>query len=300
MEDLSSGLGDRCRYAISHQWFLMNFNKLTFALLSAMALIYTAKFDEPFWFDEHEIEVSATQLEALSKTELERDKQLDSLRKPLAIAERKLKTTSHKFREILFEYDNLLEQSLTLNQIKSLNFKRSQAAQKSGREKSDFMRRFASFLDAVSIYSEVSVFEGLPRATDKELAKLRKDHETIVFDGWPFYATPLRPNQSQIENLRSALTAYRDFRHHPKNTNGGKGCGGFHPDFYLRWGSKNQEYHVLICLGCNELKFVSPTAQTIFDFDNKAWQSFAHFAIATFQFHKEGIEKANESRMNQR
>ena len=189
------------------------------------------------------------------------DKALDSLRKPQSIAENELRKTNQKFRQILYKYDSLLEQSLTPNQLESLNQKRSQTTRKRANEIADFLRQFAIFLDAVSTSTNVEVFEGLPRAKPEELAEIKGDHQTIEFDGWSFYAAHLRPNQSQIEKLRSTFTDYQEFSHHPKNM--GKGCGGFHPDFYLRWKTDGQLNHVMICLGCNELKFLSASTKTI-------------------------------------
>ena len=41
------------------------------------------------------------------------------------------------------------------------------------------MRKFASFLDAVASAESMSVYEGLPRASDDELAKIKQANKTI-------------------------------------------------------------------------------------------------------------------------
>ena len=33
---------------------------------------------------------------------------------------------------------------------------------------------------------------------------------------------------------------------------GQKGCGGFHADWYLRWGEGNERHEVILCEGCHE------------------------------------------------
>ena len=70
------------------------------------------------------------------------------------------------------------------------------------------MRKFASFLDAVARAESMSVYEGLPRATDDELAKIKQANKTIELGGWSFYAAPLNTSQSTVDcDLRSLTIA---------------------------------------------------------------------------------------------
>ena len=155
------------------------------------------------------------------------------------------------------------------------------------------MRKFASFLDAVASAESMSVYEGLPRATDDELAKIKQANKTIELGGWSFYAAPLNTSQSTVEKLRSTFVDYREFKLYFADVfgagGGAKGCGGFHPDFCVQWTIKNKSYLALVCLGCHELEFISPSVKTKFDFDKGAWQSFAQVAISTFRFHADDI-----------
>lgn len=273
--------------------------KLICVLLGVLAIFDCDRFDEEFLFDNwmHGVVVSAEQQKELETIEQARDQLLEPLQKPLSDAENSLRTLNHRSRQILFEYGTLLEKSLSPEQIDSLNQKRSSTFRRRAGEIAEFMRRFAELLDALSSFDDVAVFEALPRATAKELDKIKMDQLAFEFDGWSFYAEPLRTDRSQIENLRSTFAEHWEFRHHYKNALVGKGCGGFHPDFYVRWKTNEQENHVLICLGCSELKFLSRSTKTTFDFEDNAWQSFAQFAISTFRFHGDDIKQANTSRI---
>ena len=256
---------------------------------------------EYFFGDVDTIEVTEAQNDQLTAIERQRDDELDPLRKNLSNLSRQLRTTNYKFRQLWFDYEQKLEGLLTGAQLKSLNEQRSTKTKNRAKGNAKFLTQYAKFIEAVSAVDKVTVFEGLPFVAKDELAQLKQDNETIEIDGWAFYAASLNANRSIKEKLCSTFVDYREYMRHStsfgNSTNrGAKGCGGFHPDFCVRWYENDQVFYVQVCLGCAELAFITPSGKVMFDFDERAWQSFAHVAIATFRHQVDPIKSLNYSR----
>lgn len=103
-----------------------------------------------------------------------------------------------------------------------------------------------------------AIYRGLPHplfdkrefATQLWLSPYQRIHE------YPFETTALRDDGSLRAALEKTLTAPETFEAHL----GAKGCGGFHPDFAVRFGQPPGERWVLVCLGCHEALCFSPDA----------------------------------------
>lgn len=68
--------------------------------------------------------------------------------------------------------------------------------------------------------------------------------------GYPFYRATLalKPDdERKVRELLGAASTYAPFE-------GGKKCGGFHPDFAFGWTISGKQYACLICFGCEEIK----------------------------------------------
>jgi len=204
--------------------------------------------------------------------------------------EENLRTTQQKLRQQLFDRTSALDTALTPEQSKSLNEERRAETKQHAKEYVEFMEEFANYLEAVSAANALTIYEGLPRAPDAELEKIKNQNKTIEIDGWAFYAEPLPAKSSIIEKLRSSLVDYKTFEPY----SGGKFCGGFHPDFCVEWKTGDKTYYVQICLGCFEAVFISPNGGTTFDFNDAAWKSFAQIAMTTFKRHADIIKKIDE------
>ena len=231
----------------------------------------------------HDIAVSESQDEKLYETEGRLNEEIHQLQDTL-------RTTQQKLRQQVYVRDNELEALLTAEQLKSLNEQRLSETRENAKRGVQFMAEFARFLDHVSASGELTVFEGLPRATDDELAKIKNDNKTIEIDGWYFYAQPLPTKPSTVEKLRSTLVNYQSFQPY----SGGKFCGGFHPDFCVEWKTSGKTHNLLVCLTCFESVYITPTGKTRFDFNDAAWKSFTQIAVSAFIKHKDVIEKLDQ------
>ena len=84
------------------------------------------------------------------------------------------------------------------------------------------------------------------------------------------------------------VTDHRRFMPYTK----GKMCGGFHPDICLQWETEKETHHVLICLNCGEMMYVSGDQKTVFDFGLAEMLVLIEFAKAMFVEHDHGLMAA--------
>jgi hypothetical protein len=263
----------------------MNVHLSLWVALATPVTFNTTYAQQSFFFDEslHQIAVSLQQNEKLTKIE-------DRLNEEVVLLQERLRTTQHGLRQQLFERNRALEAVLTPDQLKTLNEKRRDESIKRGNANAEFLVKFAKYLKAISSANDLLIYEGLPRATEQEIEKIKQANKTIEIDDWIFYAEVLPGNSSIVETLRASLVDYQSF----KPYEGGKFCGGFHPDFCVEWKADGRAYYMLICLGCSESVFITPTDKTTFDFNDAAWKSFAQIAMSTFTKHADSIKKLDE------
>jgi hypothetical protein len=104
--------------------------------------------------------------------------------------------------------------------------------------------------------SSTTLFEGLPHQHFEKQLKIEelRSKDTIKILGFPFYSGERSVPEDLAENLvnllaeEDAIVPWRGY----------KLCGGFHPDYALRFNLANgASCDALICFGCDEIKIVS-------------------------------------------
>lgn len=109
----------------------------------------------------------------------------------------------------------------------------------------------------------LKLWEGLPHhhneaeALEQELA----EKETFELHGHPFYAEPLELNDGDRAKLQEIVAGERFVKPFLNE----KKCGGFHPDYAVQWTAGGEEYTLLLCFGCCEVKVVGPGGSTRYD-----------------------------------
>jgi hypothetical protein len=116
----------------------------------------------------------------------------------------------------------------------------------------DTFRFFPSALAFIAQADSIEIYEGLPHHTF-EAEALKNElagNETIQIGGYPFYAQPqaIRPESKvKLTELMKDASGFTPFTGH-------KMCGGFHPDYAIRFKKENDSCDILICFGCGDAK----------------------------------------------
>lgn len=102
--------------------------------------------------------------------------------------------------------------------------------------------------------SRVTLLEGLPHQLVEHSSFLRERERTgtVEVGGYHFYKAPRPLAPGEVETLLATVPDSRSYAPY----SGPKRCGGFHPDFALRWGSGRAAVYTLICFGCHETQTV--------------------------------------------
>jgi len=118
----------------------------------------------------------------------------------------------------------------------------------------------------------LTLYEGLPHQSwEPELLKNElAAKKTITIHGFPFYEHPLSVAAADADELRRLSTAADSF----SSYGGPKACGSYHPDYCLSWKDGSTVYELLICFGCHEMKFYSPSQDVLADVQKDAFYRF--------------------------
>jgi hypothetical protein len=104
--------------------------------------------------------------------------------------------------------------------------------------------------------SSLTLYEGLPNPV-WETDLYQRELETkkcVKLHDYPFFERTLDVSQSDREELRRLCVTPETYF----TFIGEKSCGGFHPDYCLRWIDGETAYELLICFTCEEMKFYGP------------------------------------------
>lgn len=135
--------------------------------------------------------------------------------------------------------------------------------------------RFSNFKPlaaGIARADRMEVFEGLPHQyTQRNLLELEKQSkETTYQHGFYFYRQPLVLSQNDARKLTSLLTDKSSFRE-KEWSNMKASCGGFHPDFAVKFQSQSELYYVQLCFGCHEMKIFGPKLNLYCKIHNDAY-----------------------------
>lgn len=116
------------------------------------------------------------------------------------------------------------------------------------------LRRFNEIANFIKSADEVIVFEGLPpEYFPAEFKQEVATKQTIRLHGFAFYSRPLSIMSSDFAPLRAASTKAAHFGF--SKMRGIKGCGGFHPDFLVRWKRGKEAIDLMLCFTCGDARF---------------------------------------------
>lgn len=134
----------------------------------------------------------------------------------------------------------------------------------------------APFTNSVGEEPSLTLLEGLPHQT-WEAAKLKDElakKRTVQLHAFPFYEQTLPLDPKDASRLKGLLASDDALLPHPPNIVVVKQCGGFHPDYAIRWTAKGRVYDVLLCLGCEEVRCFGPDGEVDCDLSDGALTAF--------------------------
>ena len=119
--------------------------------------------------------------------------------------------------------------------------------------------------DTIKNTDSIFVFEGLPHQMfEAELLKTEKERKDITtIGGFPFY-TP--KSQVKMEAAAAFKQIISDSNNYMQFGEGGKRCGGFHPDYSVEWSDGGKLYSILFCYGCSEVFIINGKNSYRYDF----------------------------------
>ena len=134
------------------------------------------------------------------------------------------------------------------------------------------MARFASLVESIRAREapDVILLEGLPHQLVEHSAFLgeRKAHKTTEVGGYFFYQSPLPLTLEEAAGLRATCLDQQTYAPY----SGPKRCGGFHPDYALRWGHGRAAVYTLVCFGCHETQTLDSKRCLISDLPEPAFR----------------------------
>jgi hypothetical protein len=132
------------------------------------------------------------------------------------------------------------------------------AAQPASKPATDAMR-LQVFTATLARASDLQIYEGLPHQNfdrDRFLSERATQAHRVMFD-YAFYEPPSQVRVDDVRELITILTtsgSYKLWNLEPgvfRQTS----CGGFHPDFQIRWKEDANTYDLQLCFGCDEAHF---------------------------------------------
>jgi hypothetical protein len=123
-----------------------------------------------------------------------------------------------------------------------------------------------AFVKLLKGAEKATLYEGLPHQRH-EAALLKKEKaskKTVDFGDFIFYQEPLEVSDADFKALKTILSDAQTFRPY----SGEKGCGGYHPDYFIEWYAEGEICRVYVCFGCGEAKLVGPNGETKYDLDS--------------------------------
>ena len=145
------------------------------------------------------------------------------------------------------------------------------------------MAALPEFINALEEAREIVVFEGLPHPYSEhaEFEKERNAKKCVELRGYWFYDEARVAWNEDFNSLRRALAA----RGGIIEWGGNKLCGGFHPDYLIRWKVAGGTCDALICFGCHEIKLFGPRDRLYADLSKQTYEQLKQ-GLAKFRKHR--------------
>ncbi len=121
----------------------------------------------------------------------------------------------------------------------------------------------SQFAAAIAKAQTLELLEGLPHTMFEKdlLEKERTNQKVTKVEGFYFYDEVRQVKPEDAATIINILKDSDNFGEFPLP----KHCGGFHPDFALRFKHRGKTYQALICYGCDEAGLFGPGIDSTVD-----------------------------------
>ncbi len=259
---------------------------MIFAVTASLVLASIAQAQEPdvALFGVDMIEVSKEQAELISEVE-------EKFYEESELLEEQLQAVKKSIASKRAAVDTAKLNLLSADQRATLAMSRQQRQEDEWRTRQvdeiEHLNNILPILEKLRTTKSFSILEG-PQRKGMALPTAPLDERSIVHVGEHFFfSDPLAlPRDDEIVAVATA-SSYKSFSAYE----GGKLCGGFHPDANLRLITEHGAVQVLVCFGCAEAKFVDGESQLMVEIEREAYNSFRDICLRNFR-HRAPIGKA--------
>lgn len=153
------------------------------------------------------------------------------------------------------------------------------------REITESFRFLPATLKFMGDAETITVSEGLPHQNqESELLESERDRiEETLIGGFPFYPQPQDLRKGDEPTLREILRLPGSLRPYIYL----KPCGGFHPDYAIRFTKGDEHCDLLLCFGCGDAQILHNGKVIHAHFYGKAWREI----LAAYSKHRPKPEK---------
>ncbi len=137
----------------------------------------------------------------------------------------------------------------------------------------DHMGRVVPLFESIDMSALPKFADGVRSATSVQVFQnaWEKEKDTFKSHGHYFYNRAITPTAEDADALRGLALDESGF----EEWRGVRFCGGYHPDWLIRWTSPDGEDHELhLCLSCHEAKLYGPDYQLYCDVRKTAYNAF--------------------------
>lgn len=146
----------------------------------------------------------------------------------------------------------------------------------------DYLAKMLSLLRDIQTMETFEILEGPQRANDGKIP-LPSDSDSVVYvDKHYFFSEPLAIDSDARVTIAAILRNYKSFAAYE----GGKFCGGFHPDANIKLKTRDASISVLLCFGCAEARIIGKDIDMMVELEPDAYSALRTECYRHFRKHK--------------
>lgn len=144
----------------------------------------------------------------------------------------------------------------------------------------DFLTKLLPILRDMQSIEALEILEG-PQRTGEGTIPLPENQDVVYVDKYYFYEDPLVLNADAKITIESILRSYKSFAAYQ----GGKFCGGFHPDAIIKVRTQEAPISFLVCFGCAEARIIAKDSDFMVELEPHVYSTLKSVFYSCFRKH---------------